>query len=1138
MLNAESLLDLPERPAAQAGAPVAAWAQPMTIDTYLPADPDRYPAYLDRRVYQGSSGRVYPLPFYDRIRAEKVPVVWDAVHLENPWVRLVILPQLGGRVHVARERSTGYDFFYANPVIKPALVGLTGPWLAGGVEFNWPQHHRPGTFLPMDVELEHEADGAVTVWCSDHDPFARMKGMHGLRLRPDSTVVELRVRLYNRSELTQTFLWWANVAARVDDDYESFFPRDVRVVADHAKRAVTAFPRADRPYYGIDYPARADRASLASDGTPVTGDLLGWFRNIPVPTSYMCLGSDEDFFGGYDHARRAGFVHVADHHLSGGKKQWTWGSSAFGDAWHRNLADDGAAYVELMAGVFTDNQPDFSYLAPGETKVFSQYWYPIRELGPVDRANVDAAVRLQVDTAAGVARVGVLATSARAGAQIEVLAPGGRPLYGLRVDLHAGEPHLLDVPLAAGALAEPGLTVRVLHEGAELVAWTTTAELGALPDVEPAREPAAPDRVDSVEELAAIAEHLELYRHATRSPEPYWREALRRDPGHAASLVGLGQRAYRRGDLAAATDLFNRAVARLTALHPNASDTSASYLLGLVHERAGRPAQALVAYGRASWTRQWRAPAGYRMARLDAAAGRDRSALARLDDVLRAEPEHLQGLALRVVVLRRLGRLDAAQDELRRARALDRLDAWLRDLDGLDPSADAQIVLDVALEQAGIGELDAAGRLLDRALEREAHRPSGQAAAGALISYHRADLLRRSGRPARAERAADVGQGADATHCFPGRLDDALALDREAAHRPDDFRLHALLGHWLYSVGRHGDALDRWRRSAALHADDPVVWRNIGLASHDHGDGPEAARDAYDRALAVAPRDARLRYESDQLDERRGLSVAARLDTLLAHSDLVAQRHDASVQLANLLVSADREGEARDLLAGRTFQPWEGGEGQVLRAWERAGTRLAVHALGAGEPVVAARHLLAALEPPASLGEARHPLASTANLHLLLGDALALTGRDDEARAAWEAAAASGDFQVMRAEEHSEATFWGVLALHRLGAHDRAGERTARLRAFAAELGTTGAVVDYFATSLPDLLLFAQDPDVARGRRARFVRAQLAVLDGDEGLAGELLDALLVDCPHHLDALDLQFLLAQPVALLTAGVGA
>ena len=106
------------------------------------------------------------------------------------------------------------------------------------------------------------------------------------------------------------------------------------------------------------------------------GGRLDWYRNIPVPTSYMCLGSEDDFFGGYDHGAGAGFVHWADHRIAPGKKQWTWGNAPFGWAWDRNLTDGDGPYVELMAGVFTDNQPDFSFLAPGETRAFRQYWYP------------------------------------------------------------------------------------------------------------------------------------------------------------------------------------------------------------------------------------------------------------------------------------------------------------------------------------------------------------------------------------------------------------------------------------------------------------------------------------------------------------------------------------------------------------------------------------------------------------------------------------------------------------------------------------------------------------------------------------------------------------------------------------------
>ncbi len=1100
MLEGESRLQLPDRPAALADAGVAAWREPVTIDSYLPEPPDRYPAYLDRRVYQGSSGRVYPLPFHDRISPTSAPAEWDAVHLENRWLRIMVLPELGGRIHVGYDRSAGYDFFYRNGVLKPALVGLAGPWIAGGVEFNWPQHHRPGTFLPTDVEIEREPDGAVTVWCSDHDPFARMKGMHGIRLRPDRATIEVRARLYNRSEETRTFLWWANVAARVHEQYQSFFPRDVRVVADHAKRAVTAFPAADRPYYGVDYPARQATG----------GDRLDWYRNIPVPTSYMCVGSREGFFGGYDHAARAGFVHVADPYTAVGKKQWTWGNAAFGHAWDRNLSDDGAAYVELMAGVFTDNQPDFSFIAPGETKVFSQVWYPIQEIGPVHAATVDAAVRVDVEPD-GV-RVGLAVTAVRPGCRIRLEDGSGTVLAETVADLAPGAPHrsriALDVP--------ERLVLRVLHGDTELVAWDS--RVPDAPGAAPATEPPAPQDVASVEELALIGAHLQQYRHATRSPEPYWREALRRDPGHVASNVGLAGRAYRRAGFAETEALLTAAVERLTAHNANPADTTALYALGLVLERQGRADEAYARYAAAAWARAWRAPAGYRMARLDAAAGRDAAALDRLADVRRVEPEHLQARALAALLLRRTGRTEEATELLQDTLVLDPLDWWSRDLAGLPLTTDAQTCLDVALEYAGVGEPEAALRVLDAAAEREAARPLGQTAAGPLIEYHRAGL------------GKGLARTADPTWCFPSRLDDVAVLERAVGADPTDARALALLGHWRYAVGRADDAIAAWRASAALDPSDPVVWRNLGLAAWNHLGDADEARAAYDRALAAGT-DARLVFESDQLDARRGVPPDRRLDGLLDVRGLVETRDDATVALAHLLLTAGRLEEARALLLGRTFQPWEGGEGEVLRAWDRL-CRLA--AARPGGSAVAA--IDAALDPPASLGEARHPLASTAALHLLRGDALAAAGDHDAARAAWERAARDGDFLEMSADPHSEATYFSVLALRRLGRDADARRRTDSLRAFVDSLERTLATgpvtVDYFATSLPSMLLFAEDPAVARRRRVAFLRAQLDVLGGASERARKRLDALLADDPHHLDALELSAALPDPDAVL------
>ena len=364
---------------------VEACLEPREIATYPVGEPEKNPVFFEKRVYQGSSGKVYPLPFIDKVHDEAEPVHYQSARLENEFVRLVMLPEIGGRIFLGQDKTNAdYDFFYRQDVIKPALVGLAGPWISGGVEFNWPQHHRPGTFMPADVYIEREADGAATVWLSEHDPLDRLKGMHGVRLRPGSSLIELRARLYNRTALTHTFLWWANVAAMVHDQYQSFFPPDVHYVADHAVRALSSFPVANNPYYGIDYQDR----SGAND--------LSWYKNIPVPTSYMVCQTLFDFFGGYDFDAGGGFVHVADRHVAPGKKQWTWGNHPFGWAWDRELTDKNGPYVELMAGVYTDNQPDFSYLLPYETKTFSQFWWPIREIGPVQQANTRAALAFRV----------------------------------------------------------------------------------------------------------------------------------------------------------------------------------------------------------------------------------------------------------------------------------------------------------------------------------------------------------------------------------------------------------------------------------------------------------------------------------------------------------------------------------------------------------------------------------------------------------------------------------------------------------------------------------------------------------------------------------------------------------------------
>ena len=917
-----------------------AWSEPLIISSYLPAEPSDYPMYLDHRVYQGSSGRVYPLPFIERIASAPEQHRWEAIHLENRYLRLVVLPELGGRIHIGYDKTSGYDFFYRNNVIKPALVGLTGPWVSGGVEFNWPQHHRPATFLPVETEIELGDDGSVTVWCSDHDPFARMKGMHGVRLHPDRSVVEVVVRLHNRTSERQTFLWWANAAVRVHDDYQSFFPQDVGYVADHARRAITAFPAADRPYYGVDYPERA-RVEPGSDR-------IDFYRNIPVPTSYMVVDSAGEFFGGYDHAADAGFVHWADRRISPGKKQWTWGDAPFGHGWDAHLTDGDGPYVELMAGVFTDNQPDFSWLMPGETKTFSQFWYPISGIGIAHQATPDAAVHVE--------------TSDRVEAAFAVTRPMAQ--VTLRIRLECGRvlderTQLLEpgVPARIAAALDPGDDRQALRaelvdaDGELVVGWRPAKRQLAEPDV--ATEPPAPEDIHGVDELYLTGLHLAQYRHPTRSPVPYWREAIRRDPGDSRTRLALADHDYRAGDYRAALEHARIAVARATARNGNPQNAECFYALGLILRRLGDSTGAARAFAKAAWDGAWADAAGYEGALLGLAAGDTAAVLADLELRDAVGGFDARRRALHIIVLRRLGRGSEARALVRAALSDDPLDTTVRYLDGGVVPRDAATMIDLGLDLERAGEHSDALCLLERAASV---LPTAAGNVAPVAHYLSAAILDRLGRAQEAAVERTRGRTADRRRAFPAGLDahDALVAARVAD--PDDAVATALLATLLYDRGRRREALDLWERAIALGLDEPVTHRNAGLAAYNvDGDG-ERAWGHYERARHLDPADARLLFETDQLAQRLGRTAADRLGRIEeAGAAVLGERDDLVIAYSDLLVDCGRAEEAVALLESRSFQPWEGGEGIVLSAWDRARD-------AAG---------LSRVDPPASLGEGR-----------------------------------------------------------------------------------------------------------------------------------------------------------------------
>lgn len=1036
---------------------IEAWAEEVVIPTYAVKPPDRNPMFLEKRVYQGSSGRVYPLPFYDGVTKECADQPYEALHLENEYIYLMMLPEIGGRIHIGFDKKAEYDFFYRQNVIKPALVGLAGPWISGGVEFNWPQHHRPSTFMPTEWTLEEHEDGSKTFWISEHEPMNRMKGMHGVCIRPGSSLIELKARLYNRTPHVQTFLWWANVAARVHEKYQSFFPPDVRFIADHAKRATSSFPGCLDTYYGVRYGERAIDG-VRSDEVPSSfvpdasfaPNRLDWYANIPVPTSYMVVSTEYGFFGGYDHAAEAGFVHVADRHVSPGKKQWTWGNHDFGYAWDRNLTDDGGPYVELMAGVYTDNQPDFAFLMPYETKTFSQYWYPIRGIGPASNATKDAAVSLVGN------RVGVCPSSRLAGALIHVEFDGSR--VDRTVDIAPDCPYLETFnkkPVAVRALSA---------DGNILVEFDSRTVVGQ-PEPEPATEPPLPVEVQSQHELYTIGLHLEQYRHATRMPEPYWEEAVRRDPCDARCHTALAKRLIGRGLFSQAEDHLLQAVKGLTQRNPNPYDGEAYYQLGLVNELQAKLGEAMKAFGKAAWNYEWKAASQIAMARLHSRAGRFSQALECLKQAQIGAGDANTIYSMRAAILRHEGETVEARREAQKVLEYDPLDIWARFEARNEEPNGIQERIDLALELNACGFEDDATQILSQEVNRH---PIVN-----LMLGKRADQ-------------ADPIQG-----LFPYRLAEMKTLEEGVKQHPDDAAAHALLGYLYYDRKRYEHAIEQWEEAVHQDPHQATVWRCLGIAYFNVRKDADKAKSAYERAVEANTSDARLVYERDQLWKRIGVLPQDRLKELKQHPKAIEDRDDLTLELASIYCQTGQPERAIELLDVRDFAPWEGGEGVALGLHSRAHSLLAAKLLEQGHSERAVEEARIALEAPVKLGEARHLLANCSELWFMLAERLSANGNKEEADKYYRKAAEfRGDFQEMSVKQFSEKTFYQAMSLKRLDKEVEASRLLAELLQYAEGLEHAEAKIDYFATSLPTMLLFEDDLQERQTVAAKFMQAQ------------------------------------------------
>jgi tetratricopeptide (TPR) repeat protein len=1037
----------------QGGSSVKVWEDRLVIPTYLTGEPEKLPFFYSGRAYQGAKGPVYPYPMIDKLTDVRENRTYKALYLENDYIKICVLPEIGGRIFSAVDKTDDYDFFYRQQVIKPALIGMLGAWISGGVEWNFPHHHRATGFMPVDYALAENPDGSKTIWVGEIERRHRTKWIIGLTLYPGRSYLEATVKLFNRTPLAHSVLYWANVAVHATEDYQIIFPPGTEYATFHGKNQFARWPLCTEVFNGVDYSRGVD---------------ISWYKNHPAPTSFFAWKDEEDFLAGYDHGKEAGVVHVTDHHVAPGKKFWTWGTGSQGRMWEKILTDEDGPYIELMVGAFSDNQPDYSWLQPYEARVVKQYWFPLRGIRGVKRANPEAAVNLE-PAAEGRLRIGVNTTAAWKGAKI-VLTSGRGSLWEKTLDIAPDHPYYTEIEPPDG-VEENDLELGLYSPTGQMLISYAPVKAKGSPFPEAVKPPLPPEEIKTVDELYHAGLRLEQFHNPALEPEPYYEEALKRDPDNYQVNTVLAILYLKQGLFARAEERLIHALRRATKNYTRPKDGEAYYYLGLALRAQHRYEEAFDAFYRATWSLGWAAAGYYSLAALASSRGDYTRALEFLDRSLSLNGLNLGARNLKATLMRRQGRVEGAAKVTEIVLQMDPLNFWacnernhqLKALGageeedvGLEKMSrrmgDAvQNHLELAVEYGNCGLWDEALGVLDRMTDQEGKKPGPSPLAYYYMGYY----LDKEGRGSEALEAFRKACRMPPDYCFPFRWETIDALSRAQELNPGDARAPYYLGNLLFDL-QPEEAIEQWEKSAALDADFALVQRNLGLAFARVKNDVSRAIECMERARKLAVHEPRIIYELDLLYEAAGLAPEKRVALMGKNQETVSLRDDSLAREIGLLLQSGRYDRALELLETHHFHVWEGGgrihdvyvDAHLLRGQLRYATRDYGGAL---------QDYMRALEYPENL-EVGKPLrgGEEPRAHYFAGTACEALGDEKRALEHYQKSTASP-------QRESESSYYQGMALLNLGCAEEAERMFEGLERFARKRLKDSPEMDFFA---------------------------------------------------------------------------
>ena len=543
-----------------------------TFTTYPFSDPDPIP---------DPAALIYPYNHFDGYTNTPVQKEWKVVELENEFIKVMVIPEIGGKIWAATEKKSGKDFIYYNHVVKFRDVAMRGAWTSGGIESNFGTiGHTPNCSTPVDYTTKTNADGSVSCIVGALDLLTRTPWRIEINLPADKAYFTTKSFWFNASGIEQPYYHWMNAGIKVSGNLEYVYP-GTKFIGHEGEVG--------------EWPVNTKN-----------GKAITWYNNNDFGgyKSYHVFGKYSNFFGGYWHDDNYGVVRYSDHDDKPGKKLWIWGLSRQGMIWEDLMTDKDGQYTEIQSGRLFNQSAESSALSPFKHRGFApyasdswtEYWYPVMNIKGYVFANEYAALNVKQEND----WLKIYLSPVQALKETLMVMQDGKTIYSKPVRLGP-----LNVFADSIQLTNQSQQIQV-ELGAGKLSWKALDTSNNL-----SRPTAIPENFDnnSMYGLYLQGKNSIYFRRYALAEEKL-RACLQKENGFSPALTDMSMLLFRKMKYAEALIYARK------ALSINTYDPAANYYYGLINKKLGKTADAKDGFDIATQSEEYRTPAFTELAKI------------------------------------------------------------------------------------------------------------------------------------------------------------------------------------------------------------------------------------------------------------------------------------------------------------------------------------------------------------------------------------------------------------------------------------------------------------------------------------------------------------------------------------------